>query len=625
MPRFLIWVRNLPLGLRLATAAVVVEVIILSAVSIATLRTIDDRLLREMEQRDATLRLTLEVALAEPLMQKDYSRLADMLSDLKKNQDMQYLALFDADQRLLINRGLTNLTPPSASDCTVLRSLYRNKDYYDCILPVTVMGKLYGHLYYGMSLARIAETRTDLARIQFLSAITIILLSVPLFVTVGVILTRPLRALTKRAEALANGYFDHTPPQCSRRRDEVGRLTEAFHNMALSLQTRLREVEETSEKLHAVADFSFGWEIWLSPTGALLWVNSSVTRMTGYTPEECEAMLAFPHDLIHPKDRPRVASRLATAFITETPNAALDDEVAPSDALAENVEFQVRRKNATTFWASASWQRIQTADGVNLGVRMSIRDVTERAMAERALREAMLQAERANESKSLFLANMSHELRTPLNAIIGFSEIIRDQMFGSLGNSKYVEYASDIYDSGQSLLTLICDILDLSKIEAGRMEIERSWFDLPQLLSNIADEFSAVALTNEHELRFLSTNCPSRFNGDAHAIRQIITNLLSNALKFTPRRGQITVHVTEHNHGDLRLTVADTGVGIPEDMIERVLKPFEQINNRYNKTTGGAGLGLSLVKGLTTLHGGTLTIKSALGIGTSIIVCLPKE
>lgn len=228
-------------------------------------------------------------------------------------------------------------------------------------------------------------------------------------------------------------------------------------------------------------------------------------------------------------------------------------------------------------------------------------------------------AERANHMKSSFLANMSHELRTPLNAILGFSEVIAAHGFGD-APERYRNYAQDIHGSGQHLLSLINDILDVAKIEAGKMKLDGSWLDASAALSEAVKLVRDKATEKNIDLR---EHCDDglRLFGDERAFKQIALNLLSNAIKFTTR-GHVTVSLTA-GQGCALLTVEDTGRGIPKSELDRIFTAFEQVDNRYTHARGGTGLGLTLVRALCELHGGSCIIESEEGKGTRVEVRLP--
>jgi len=236
-----------------------------------------------------------------------------------------------------------------------------------------------------------------------------------------------------------------------------------------------------------------------------------------------------------------------------------------------------------------------------------------------------VRAESANKAKSEFLANMSHELRTPLNAINGFSEIMVEEMFGPLGDKRYKEYSQDILSSGQHLLALINDILDMSKIEAGKMTLK---FE-PTSLEEVAED--AVRLVRNRaeaaglELTLDFPRLPD-VEADYRAIKQVLLNLLSNAIKFTPRDGRISVSGEARRDalGDrIRVSVRDTGIGIAEEDLGRLAQPFEQIETQHAKSQQGTGLGLALTKSLVEMHGGALDMQSAPGQGTTVSFTIP--
>jgi two-component system cell cycle sensor histidine kinase PleC len=230
-------------------------------------------------------------------------------------------------------------------------------------------------------------------------------------------------------------------------------------------------------------------------------------------------------------------------------------------------------------------------------------------------------AEEANQAKSKFLANMSHELRTPLNAIIGFSEIMGSGMFGPLGAEKYNEYCNDIHGSGQYLLDVINDILDMSKIEAGRIRLD---FEDLQLDTLLAESMRVVAArADEKNLTLDSRISPDlHLRADRRALKQIALNLLSNAVKFTPSGGRVTVR--GRSAGEcVVLSIADSGIGIAREALDKLGRPFEQVESQFSKSHQGSGLGLAIAKSLVELHGGRMRIRSAPGTGTLVVVRLP--
>jgi signal transduction histidine kinase len=270
-----------------------------------------------------------------------------------------------------------------------------------------------------------------------------------------------------------------------------------------------------------------------------------------------------------------------------------------------------------------------------------INDVTERKQIEEELKLAKDSAERANSAKSHFLATMSHELRTPLNHIIGFAELLVDNKLGEL-NSTQQEYLTDILESGMHLLALVNDILDLSKVEAGKMELNLAVFDLESHLENCSVVVKEKAMQKGIEVKLDIAKAPATVKADERKFRQIIYNLLSNAIKFTPEGGEICLSAkivdrivrpgqrqadakdlkiildpvegvadeTCRHQNCVEITVSDTGIGIAPDEIDRIFKPFEQIQDAQSNRPKGTGLGLSLTKSLVELHGGRIWVES---------------
>jgi two-component system cell cycle sensor histidine kinase PleC len=243
---------------------------------------------------------------------------------------------------------------------------------------------------------------------------------------------------------------------------------------------------------------------------------------------------------------------------------------------------------------------------------------------DEALRKRF-EAETANASKTAFLANMSHELRTPLNAILGFSEIIAQECFGPAGSPRYKEYAGDIHSSGSHLLSLINDMLDVAKIEAGRMEIQPEPLEVRKTLDGALKIIAVKARERKQQLVVeVDPDVPALY-ADERALKQIVINLVSNAVKFTPEGGRIAVVAGRARAGGFQLMVEDNGPGIPRDKLDKIFKPFSQVDNRYDRQGGGTGLGLALVRGLVELHGGRAWLESEQGKGARAYIVLPQE
>jgi PAS domain S-box-containing protein len=337
------------------------------------------------------------------------------------------------------------------------------------------------------------------------------------------------------------------------------------------------------------------------------YVSPSCRRLYGYEPDEARALSAA--EIIHPDDFPAVQEALKTLeFGREAP-----------------VTYRGRRKDGNYIWVEASLTPSINPETEAPEIVSVVRDVSERVRYETALRQAKEQADSANRAKSEFLSTMSHELRTPLNAVIGFSDLMRQETMGRIDHEKYRSYITDIHTSGMLLLNLINEILDLSKAEAGKLELNEETFD-------IGESVRAVARLMEPAIRRaelcaeidISSSLPL-LRADERKTQQVLFNLLSNAIKFTPPGGHISVFARFDPQSGLSLGVRDTGIGIAPENLDRVFEPFVQVDSQLNRQHQGTGLGLAIVKAVMELHQGAVELKSIKGNGTEVTVIFPPD
>ncbi len=341
------------------------------------------------------------------------------------------------------------------------------------------------------------------------------------------------------------------------------------------------------------------------PDNPIVFVNPAFTQITGYEPQEA------------------IGKNCRFLQGSSTDEAALKEfRKGLSDKRPITAELINYRKDGSPFWNYVSVSPVLEEDGSARFFVAVQADVTKQKAAEKELLIAKESAELANRSKSEFLAVMSHELRTPLNAIIGFSDILKAEMFGPMGDARYIEYAGDIHESGSHLLDLINDILDLSKGEAGKLELHEEVFALDSLIERC---FTMVRPRAQELHIKLHSEIPAelpRILGDARKLKQVVLNLLSNAIKFSHENGSVSVSVALAADG-LRVSVIDAGIGMAPNDIPKALEAFAQVDSAHSRQHEGTGLGLPLAKRFVELHGGTLSIESKVGAGTTVSFVVP--
>ncbi len=391
---------------------------------------------------------------------------------------------------------------------------------------------------------------------------------------------------------------DGTPPRIIGSATEVSEL--------IRTQEALRQAEENYRGIFENATEGIYWS---SLDGRQLRANPALVRLNGYDSEA--QMLAAVNDI-------------GAEWYVEPGRRAEFERLMARDGRVTNFESEVyRHKTRERIWISENARLVRDAAGNPSHYEGTVRDITAAKRYEAALQRAAEEARVADQSKSAFLATMSHELRTPLNAILGFCELMLLETFGPLANARYEGYLKDIRFSANHLLQLIEDILDLSKAEAGKVDLDERPVDLEVAAASAVRMLAERARNGGVALGLAFPADLPVVRVDERRLRQILLNLVSNAVKFTPPGGSVVVSARRREDGGLTLTVTDTGIGIAAEDIERVFQPFVQLHRRRQQE--GTGLGLALCRKLVEAHGGSIALASRPGRGTTVEVHLPAE
>ncbi|MDF2367460.1 PAS domain-containing sensor histidine kinase [Sneathiella sp.] len=372
------------------------------------------------------------------------------------------------------------------------------------------------------------------------------------------------------------------------------------------LQT-LRLLRASETKFRQIISNSADAIITTNKSGQIEVFNRAAERFFGYTEDEVvghEVSILLP-----PTDR----AEMDTFFSQPAQTAGVEENVS--------LGLNAWRKDGSSF-PIESHTAAYNFDGKKTYVSI-IRDITEQKKSEEMLINTMKSAIDAHKAKNLFIANMNHELRTPLNAIIGYSDMMLMETFGKLPSEKYREYAADINGSGKHLLAIISDLLDLGAIEEGKLQLEKEFFDLAEIVNESLKMIMQQANENGVTVRYNKGDFDFSIFADARRVRQILLNILSNSIKFTLKGGVISMTCAQHDD-EVILSVDDTGVGVAEKDLPTIFEPFVQATESHLTTKDGTGLGLSLSRTLVELHGGTMEFISELGKGSRVTIRLPN-
>jgi signal transduction histidine kinase len=446
------------------------------------------------------------------------------------------------------------------------------------------------------------QTVTNVANYKYASiAITVLALLLSAFITLLLRsrIVRPLRAAATVADRIAKGEMQTPIPPGGQ--DETGALLKSMTVMQDNIReamTREKDLRRSAEnRLVDALETSREGVMLVAPDGKIVMSNST---LRGFFPG--------------------IAFGLMPGTRFDAALERIQSQLKPTQVQSEDITTS---GHAELELADGRWLRMTGSATSEGGSIFFLSDFTVIKEREESLRRAKAEAEAANASKTRFLANMSHELRTPLNAIIGFSEIFTHQLFGNLGNARYLDYSQDILRSGRHLLAVINDVLDLSKSEAGKMVLAVHETDMRDVLGDCIAMVREQCVAGGLEFSVTGMDQALPLIGDVAKLRQIFLNLLSNAIKFTEKGGRVSLSAAAIVDG-IAVTVADTGIGMDPKDVEVAFLPFVQVDNRLERRYEGTGLGLPLTKALVDLHKGSMVIDSARGRGTRVTITFPR-
>jgi diguanylate cyclase (GGDEF)-like protein/PAS domain S-box-containing protein len=390
---------------KLVVTSVLVLAVMLAVLAVNSLRLMESTLIEQARMRTRILAPVLNAALSGPLARHDYSLLQKTLHDTRAEEALSYLVVLDSSGRIVAAEGWDPATPLPRLEDSESPVDFRSDERFDTQLPLTMAGKSYGVLRLGIATGFLQVAGALLLRQSLIIAAAAIVLSVVLQLALGLWLTRHLRKLIAAGDAMTAG--DLSTRVAVHSDDEVGQLAAAFNSMAQSIADRIDELRASEAKFHAIADYSYGCELWMSPQGKLLWINTRIEALSGFTVQECHAMSDFPSPLVCPHEWPRIHSAISGAL---------------KGTLGDDFVFRARRKDGSEFWASADWRPIYGEHGSYLGLRLSVHDVTARHEAENKLSETLRELERANAIQKEYLILASDE-RARLNALLNAMQV----------------------------------------------------------------------------------------------------------------------------------------------------------------------------------------------------------
>jgi len=384
----------------------------------------------------------------------------------------------------------------------------------------------------------------------------------------------------------------------------------AYHSLARRNQIEnLLQTLQDEASYHAFVDSALEGFFRSTRNGRYLIVNPALARIYGYdSPDQVRTELID----------------IGQSLYVDAARRSEFEQLISKTGIVKDFVSQIRQRDGTLIWISENARTVTDEDGQFLFYEGTVEDISLARASEEAMRRALSETQEAARAKAAFLAAMSHELKTPLNAVIGFSDLMRQQLFGPIGEERYRGYITDIHENGRRLLAMINDILDLSRIEGRLLDLEEDTVNVQDAVTVVCNAMLEGKPDAPRIGIDISANLPL-LKVDARRLHQLLTHLVSNAVKFTASEGHISIRALLAANGALAITIADSGIGMDPERIEYALEPFKQLDSRLARRFEGVGLGLPLANALVKAHDGTLTVESAPGEGTTVTVSFPPE
>ena len=599
---------------RLLLLAIGVELVMLTLLVANSFRLLHGAMTDQARWHVQQMMPVLNAALTAPLAQLDFVTVQAVLNESRATGGINYIVVTDREGHTVASSGWLKgqkLPEPSLKS---QRFSFDTLQQYDEAVPIIQSGQRLGTLHLGLDLSRIVSARHMLLVQEISIALAELVFSSLILLLIGYWLTRHLSSLTEASLQVASGNL--TPPPLHEGNDEIGQLGAAFNTMSRAIAERVNDLtqaketaeaserakSESEDRLRSITDSAQDAILMMDPNGLISYWNPAAERICGYT--SAEAIGQDLHALIAPKQYHKAHFAALPKF----------QQTGQGAAVGKTLDLEVHRKDGKDIAVQLSLSAIHMRDGWHAVGLM--RDITDRKKAEQEIIKAKELAEAASTAKSEFLATMSHEIRTPMNGVIGMTGLLLDM--GLTDEQRHC--AESIRANGESLLGLINDILDLSKIEAGKLDLEIFDFDLQGLLDDFAAAIAVRAYNKGLELFCMAEPpVPMLLRGDPGRLRQILTNLVGNAIKFT-NDGEIVIGVALQsettNDACLLFSVRDTGIGIPKNKTDLLFQKFTQADTSTTRQYGGTGLGLAISRQLAEMMGGTIGVNSEEGKGS---------